>query len=291
MQARSPLPPPCPTITGADSRNTMIRKSDLQWWLQEARKDPASAAAIIEELAGRLEELDRENEQLRDELVRLQTANSAGPVPASEELNALQAKVSTLQTILEGQASTEAAVVLISNQLQAARLPLSQVRLRLRDGRPALDRSAAMSLRCMLLARPQNDLLLLTSQGRAIRLMLHKVPFLVEQGDWPAVEGDQLATGERVTAAAVLGAPRAFGPWSPGKATPASSCTPTWNDWWSRARRWSAARIATTSRWPWWMATGAPCCWSPAGAKRSAFHNAPSPGRGWKRWRWKPTTR
>ena len=67
----------------------MIRKSDIQWWLLEVKKDPESAPGIIEALAGRLAELDVENERLRDELIRLRRG---APPPAAEgvKLGALQ---------------------------------------------------------------------------------------------------------------------------------------------------------------------------------------------------------
>ena len=188
----------------------MIRKSDVQWWLLEARKDPEVAPEIIEALAARLAELDGENERLRDELIRLQRA--APPPAESPEVDALQRKVDTLETILQGRASTETAVVLLSEGLEAARLPLSQVRLRLRDGRPALSRSAALSVCSLLLARPQDDLLVVTSQGRLLKHSLHRIPFLVEDEEWPAVEETPLMAGERVTAAVAVAKPPRF--WS-----------------------------------------------------------------------------
>jgi len=180
----------------------MIRKSDIQWWVQEIRKDPAVAPLIIEELANRLAELDQENEELRGELIKLR----AGDVGASssKQVSQLQERVETLQTIVDGQASTETAVVLISDQGQTARLPISQIRLRLRHQQVALKRTAMLSLRCMVLARPQDDVLLVTTRGRGIKLLLHKIPFLVEATSWPASE-IALEAGERISTAAVLG--------------------------------------------------------------------------------------
>jgi DNA gyrase/topoisomerase IV subunit A len=188
----------------------MIRKSDVQWWLLEAKKDPDVAPEIIEALAARLAELDTENERLRDELIRLQ--RSAPPTAESPEVDALQRKVDTLQTILNGRASTETAVVLLSDSFQAARMPLSQVRLRLRQDRPALSRSAALGVCGLLLARPQDDLLVVTSQGRLLKRTLHEIPYLVEDEGWPAVEESPLTPGERVTAAVTVAKPPRF--WS-----------------------------------------------------------------------------
>lgn len=185
----------------------MIRKSDVQWWILEVKKDPESAPEIIEQLAIRLAELDLENERLRGELIQLE--RGAQVSAGNAELEELQRKVDTLQTILKGQASTETSVVLFSEQMEGGRMPLSQVRLRLKEGRPALSRSAVLGVRSLLLARPQDDLLLLTSQGRFIKLFLHKIPFLVQELNLPQVEEAALEAGERVTTAVPVGkAPR-----------------------------------------------------------------------------------
>ncbi len=190
-----------------ERKSTMMRKSDVQWWILEVKKDPESAPEIIEQLAGRLAELDAENERLRGELIRLERGIQV--TSDSAEVGELQRKVDMLQTILKGQASTETAVIVLSEQMEGGRMPLSQVRLRLREGRPALSRSAVLGVRCLLVARPQDDLLLLTNQGRFVKLFLHKVPFLVQEADLPLVEKPSLKTGERVTAAVAVGvAPR-----------------------------------------------------------------------------------
>jgi DNA gyrase subunit A len=122
----------------------------------------------------------------------------------------LQRKVDSLQTILKGQASTETAVILISDQMQTIRMPLSQVRLQLRGQEPALSRSAVLTTASMLVARPQDDLLLLSNRGRLLDLPLHKIPFQVGEQNWPPVaEQSPLPEEERVTTAvAVAQAPR-----------------------------------------------------------------------------------
>ena len=186
----------------------MIRKSDIQWWLLEARKDPAAAPGIIEALASRLAELDTENERLRDELIRLRRGTA--PPPDSAQVGELQRKVDSLQAILKGQASTETAVILISDAMQVVRMPLSQVRLRLRGQEPALTRSAVLSVCTVLLARPQDDLLLLSSQGRLRGLSLHKVPFQVEENRWPTLDASTHPAGEQAAAAVAVAKPPRF---------------------------------------------------------------------------------
>jgi len=192
----------------------MIRKSDVQWWVLEVKEHPEAASRIVEELAGRLAEVDAENERLRDEVARLQRGASA---PADgARVRALRRRVAALQRLLEDEAPTEPALVLLSGRLRAARLPLSRGERLAREGRPLLSRRALLGLRCLLLARPRDQVLLLTGRGRGLRLLLPDVPALVEGVDWPAVEGqDQdpdhgLEEGERLTAAAAVGEPPRF---------------------------------------------------------------------------------
>lgn len=186
----------------------MIRKSDVQWWVLEAKKHPESAPAIIEELAKRLTELDTENERLRDDIVRLQ--RRAPAAASSAEVKALQSRVETLQSLLDGEKSAEVSVVFLSNRLQSARTPLSQAQQMAHQGRPALDKRALLGLRCLLLARPGDELLLLTSQGRGLQVPVSDIPLLADGGDWPPVQDHSLTAGERLTAAVVVAEPPRF---------------------------------------------------------------------------------
>ena len=186
----------------------MIRKSDVQWWVLEARKHPESAPTILEELAKRLAELDDENERLRNEIVRLQRRTPAAA--PSTEVKTLQRKVETLQSLLDSEETAEAYVVLVSDRLQSSRVLLSKARQMAREGRPVLGKRALLSLRCLLLARPQDELLLLTSQGRGLKVQTSEVPMLAEGGSWPTTEGQGLATGERLAVALAVEAPPRF---------------------------------------------------------------------------------
>jgi DNA gyrase/topoisomerase IV subunit A len=187
----------------------MIRKSDVQWWVLEAKKHPESAPTIVEELAERLAELDAENERLRDEIIRLQRRAPAAAEGA--DVSALRRRVATLQRLLDGEASAEPAVVFLSDQLQSARVPLSQAQRLADEGRPALGGQALLGRGCLLvLARPQDELLLLTSQGRGLKRPLSDVPALAEGGGWPTGEGQELAAGERLTAAVAVARPPRF---------------------------------------------------------------------------------
>jgi len=181
----------------------VISNRDVQWWISEAHRYPESSPTLIEKLAERLAELDAENERLRGEVIGLRRGRPAGAADGSE-VSALQSRVETLQRILNGQASTEPAVVMFSDRLEMARMPLSQVRMRLGSTRSqgALLPTASLGVRCLLMVRPHEDLLLLTSRGRLISVCLHDIPFLIEGNDWPSAGGEsRLAGGERVTAA------------------------------------------------------------------------------------------
>jgi len=187
----------------------MIRKGDVQWWVLEAKKHPQSAPTIIEELAKRLAELDAENERLRDEVIRLQ--RFAPAAADSAEVSALRRQVATLQSLLDSEASTEPAVVFFSDQLESARIPLSEVQRLVHEKRRVLASRALLGRRCLLLlAHPRDELLLLTSQGRGLKLLPSDVPALVEGGNWSTTEGQALAADERLTAAVAVAEPPRF---------------------------------------------------------------------------------
>jgi len=186
----------------------MIRKGDVQWWVLEAKKHPESAPTIIEELAKRLAELDADNERLRDEILRLQ--RRAPATADSAEVSTLRRKIATLQRLLDGKTSTEPSAVFLSDRLQSVRVPFSQVQRLVHEDRPVLGSRASLGLRCLLLVRPHDELLLLTSQGRGLKVLPSDVPSLAEEGNWPISEGQGLAADERLTAAVAVAEPPHF---------------------------------------------------------------------------------
>ncbi len=182
----------------------MIRKGDVQWWTLEAKKHPESAPAIIEELAKRLIELDAENERLRDEVIRLQRRTPAAAPDG--QVDALRRRVSALQSLLDGEAAGEPALLLLSTQAQALRLPLSRAHQlpQLLDG-PALAR-----LRRLLLLRPQDELLLLTSSGHGHKLTLRDLPLVAEASSWPTEACTPLPDSEWLSTAIAVSRPPRF---------------------------------------------------------------------------------
>lgn len=186
----------------------MIRKRDVQWWVLEAEKHPESAPSIIQELAARLTELDEQNERLRNEIIRLR--RRAPAATSSARVKALQAKVEALQTALKSQDLSEPSLVLLSDQALSARIPLSLAREMALDGRPVLDAQAALRLSYLLVAHPQDELLLLTSHGRGFRRMLADIAPLAEGGPWPASPAEELTASERMTTAVSASEPPRF---------------------------------------------------------------------------------
>ena len=73
----------------------MIDKKDAQWWILEAQRHPEAAVDLIRLLAERIAFLDRQNEELRGELIALQRKQRGSS--ASAETEALRQRVETLE--------------------------------------------------------------------------------------------------------------------------------------------------------------------------------------------------
>ncbi|MBN1179400.1 MAG: hypothetical protein JXD18_09325 [Anaerolineae bacterium] len=190
----------------------MIRKGDVQWWVLEARKNPAAAPTLIEELAERLVELDAANERLREEVIQLQRRAPVTVAPSQDdaEVRALRRKIATLQSLVDGQTSTEPALVLLTDQLQALRLPPPLARQMAREGRLVLGRQSHARFQSLLLARPHEELVLLTSQRRGVKVLTSSIPLMVDSGAPELGEGPALKQNERLTAAVAVQKPPRF---------------------------------------------------------------------------------
>jgi DNA gyrase/topoisomerase IV subunit A len=179
----------------------MIRKDDIKWWIAEVQKHPEAAPEIVEALAERLIALDEENERLRDEIIRLER-RAPGAVD-SEEVSALRDRVSTLQALVDGEVSDEPRLVLVSDQLQAVRVPLARVHALVRAEQSVLNRGSMLGLRRVLLARLHEELLLLTSRGRGLAMPVAQAPILGES-DWPVFDDPDLKENEWLTGAVAM---------------------------------------------------------------------------------------
>jgi DNA gyrase/topoisomerase IV subunit A len=186
----------------------MVRKGDVQWWVLEARKYPESAPLAIEFLARRLAELDQQNEHLRDELLRLRQRGSSES--DSGQVAALRRQIEKLEYLLKSQTATEPTCVLYSDGLRSARLPVTEMQRLARAGHKPLEPRALLSLRALLVARPHDEVLLVTSAGRGTKQLIPELPPLPENGRWPNEPSPWLHEGERLAAAAISNAPPRF---------------------------------------------------------------------------------
>src|SRR5260221_12759243 len=76
----------------------MLDKKDAQWWIAEVQKHPESAADLVRMLADRLAFLDKQNEQLRGELITLRRKQLAEVVSA--DMTAMQERIQKLEAAL-----------------------------------------------------------------------------------------------------------------------------------------------------------------------------------------------
>jgi len=189
----------------------MIRDSDIRWWVLEARKHPECAPEIIEQLAARLIELDAQNEQLRAQLALIQS--HAQQADGAAELAEARRQLAELRRLLADHLALEPSILLITRTGEAARLPLSRVTRIARDGAPVLGRPTLAQLWGVLVARPQERLLMLSAGGVGREAAVSMLPTLEEGVVWP-VGGDHAAPpdgpfGRRdpLSAAAVVGEP------------------------------------------------------------------------------------
>ena len=145
----------------------MVRKGDVQWWVLEARKYPESAPLAIEFLAKRLAELDQQNEALRDEVLRLRQRGSSES--EGGQVRALRRQIEKLEYLLKSQTATEPTCVLYADGLRSARLPVTEMQRLAHTEQQPLDSRALLSLRALLVARPHDEVLLVTSAGRGTK--------------------------------------------------------------------------------------------------------------------------
>jgi DNA gyrase/topoisomerase IV subunit A len=148
----------------------MIHPDDVAAWIAQVRQNPEAAPAIVEALAARLMELDQQNEALRDELVRFSRSREQ-PVD-TERIAALSRRVQLLERRLEqGGESVPTASYLLLFTLdgRGARVPLPDAEAWRMQER--VDFAAAhLRPRHLLIAHEDDELLLFSDKGRAMRL-------------------------------------------------------------------------------------------------------------------------
>lgn len=150
----------------------MIHPDDVVAWIAQVRQHPEAAPGIIQALAARLVELDKQNEALRDELVRL----SRSQEPAGNEGRAatLARRVQTLERQLElgvqiQPGDVTRSLLVFTHDGRGARLPLPSAEAWKERNDSGLVASH-LRPRHMLIADDEGELLVFTDKGRAMRV-------------------------------------------------------------------------------------------------------------------------
>lgn len=146
----------------------MLDKKDAAWWMQEAQKHPDSAVDLIRTLADRLSFLDKQNEELRAELITLRRQRIGASNVTHPEVSALQKRIQELESALTG-TGVEQRVILYARERIEANQPLDQVR------ENGFGRTLPIDL-SLLVTKPGANLLIITEDARAFSLTVGDLP-------------------------------------------------------------------------------------------------------------------
>jgi hypothetical protein len=142
----------------------MLDKKDAQWWVLEAEKHPESAVDLIKMLADRLAFMDRQNEELRGELMTQRRKQRGDAAPA--EVAALQQRVQELERALRQNGVGQRLLVYAADRIEA-NLPV--------DGAQNLDRELPGDV-ALLLCDVAARLLIVTTESQAFSLSVGDLP-------------------------------------------------------------------------------------------------------------------
>lgn len=185
----------------------MIHPDDVAAWIAQVRQQPEAAPGIIEALAARLLALDRQNEALRDELLRLRgqqdTADEGRTATLTRRVQVLERQ---LAQSVQPEGGAARSLLALTLDGRGARLPLPSA-----DDWGKRGELVASHLRprYLLPVSDEDQLLLFNDKGRALRLNVADV----ELGDAPArylslLPGLELDLDESISAVASV--PLAF---------------------------------------------------------------------------------
>src|SRR5215510_14853109 len=88
----------CSVLGTAAYGGPMLDKKDVQWWIAEVQKHPETATDLVRMLADRLAFLDKQNEQLRGELITLRRKQLGEVVSA--DITSMQERIQQLEAAL-----------------------------------------------------------------------------------------------------------------------------------------------------------------------------------------------
>jgi DNA gyrase/topoisomerase IV subunit A len=144
----------------------MLDKKDAQWWVLEAQKHPESATDLIRNLADRLAFLDKQNEELRGELITLRRKQRSEA--ASADTDALQQRIRELESALR-QGKVEQRLVVYAPDRIEINVPLAEVLER------GLDRQVPHDV-SLLIGESMAKLLIVTAESQAFNVALADLP-------------------------------------------------------------------------------------------------------------------
>ena len=93
----------------------MLDKKDAQWWTLEVQKHPESAADLVRMLADRLAFLDKQNEELRGELITLRRKQRGGDT----DVSVLQQRIKELEAALRQNDTEQRLLIYASDRIEA----------------------------------------------------------------------------------------------------------------------------------------------------------------------------
>lgn len=147
----------------------MLDKKDAKWWILEAEKHPDKTADLIRLLAERLTFLDRQNEELRGELIALQRKQRGVTQTADGgDLGNLHRRVQELESALR-QSGTERQLIVYSKSRIEANLSLNAAQQDGVGGEPSGDAS-------ILVCSATAKLLVITGESRAFSVGVGDLP-------------------------------------------------------------------------------------------------------------------
>jgi len=152
----------------------MIHSDDVAAWIAQVRQNPEAAPSIIGALAARLVELDNQNEALRDELVR--QSRTQQPVVDKDRSAELARRVEALERQLAQPSEPAHALLICTLDGRGARMNLPSAN----DWQQRSDATLVanhLRPRRLLIAAEDDELLILTDKGRALRVKASDVDY------------------------------------------------------------------------------------------------------------------
>ena len=192
-----------------------IRQQDIQWWLREVKLHPGSASAIIRSLAERLEELDRHNEELRAELIRMRRSLGGRGAPVDtqhlQQQGAGARHPNTRPNVnqrsqsargLARDVSSLPHIIMLSRLGKGFRAPIEGLERSAQD--KALIRVTPTLARGphLLATQPDDELVLLTQKGKGLFIPVKEVPLKLDASQIPLqpIPAIQLDPGDSIAA-------------------------------------------------------------------------------------------